>query len=135
MDEKKNDTVEVVELLRSYKTYRRMLRAKRYSKQCFSHYCDTSEWSEGKCEKRLKLIKRLILSLAPSDYTTLLLLYYVDGLPMEKCAECMGMSRASGFRLLKRAHVAIDKKYQRMKDEYNANDRKRISMEEIIKWR
>lgn len=33
----------------------------------------------------------------------------------DKWAECMAISRSSAFRLLKRAHIAVNNRYQRMK--------------------
>lgn len=109
-----NDTSEVVELLNSYDVYKKQFFAEKYAKTFFD--TDNTFKALGEdTQKKMEQIENLIRSFAPSNMATLLNLHYINGIPIEKCAECMLMSRSSVFRLLKKAHVAVNNRYQRMK--------------------
>lgn len=110
----KTDVSQAVELLNSYEVYKKQFFAEQYAKTFFNPNDSFKALSEEP-QKKMEEIENLIKSFAPSNMATLLNLHYINGIPIDKCAECMVMSRASTFRLLKRAHVAVNNRYQRMK--------------------
>lgn len=114
---KKTDTTEAEALLKSYAVYENMLTAYRYGVQFFDKHGEIKGYSAEVCRERMDFIKDLIAGLAPSNIATLLNMHYVNRLSIEKCAECMAISRSSAFRLLKKAHVAVNNRYQRIKGE------------------
>lgn len=112
----KADTSEVVELLKSYRVYEQQFFAEKYARTFFfDPYATFHELNGEECQEKMDYIKNLIAGLPVSNARTLLNLHYINGLPIEKCAECMMMARASTFRLLRRALVAVNNRYQRMK--------------------
>lgn len=113
----KADTSEVVELLKSFAVYQQQFFAKKYAKTFYDPYDKFQGLDNGECEKKLDFIKSLVVGLAPSRFATLLNLHYINELPLDVCAECMLMSRSSVYRLLDRAHIAVNNRYQRMKME------------------
>ena len=115
---KETDTTEVVELLKSYAVYKNQIDAHKYARTYFSPYDESfEELNEEDCRNKMNFIKDLITSFAPSNMSTLLNLHYINGLSVEQCAECMAISRSSAFRLLRRAYIAVNNRYQRMKGE------------------
>ncbi len=111
----KPDVTEVVKLLSSYEVYKKQFFAEKYAKTFFDPDDKFKALEAEDPREIMELIESLIKSFAPSNMATLLNLHYINGIPIEKCAECMVMSRSSAFRLLKRAHVAVNNRYQRMK--------------------
>ena len=99
---------DVVKLLEYYPICKRFVASQKYA----AEYFDATVESEGDYRKIMSLIESLIKSIAPSDEATLLHLHYVKGLSVEKCAECMFVSRSTGFRLLKRAQDKVFEKYK-----------------------
>lgn len=58
-------------------------------------------------------VRHFIMDMRNGDEKLLLYYHYIRGESVEKCAELLGISRSSGFRLKKRALIAaIDKKQQ-----------------------
>ena len=125
---KKTDTTEAEALLKSYAVYENMLTANRYGAHFFDKHGEITGYSNEECQEKMDFIKDLIAGLAPSNAATLLNLHYVSRLSVEKCAECMAISRLSAFRLLKRAHVAVNNRYQRIKE--NDDERKQTQCKE-----
>lgn len=125
---KKADSTEVIELLKSYAVYENMLTAYKYGARFFDRHGEITGFSNEECQERMDFIKNLIAGLAPSNIATLLNMHYVNRLSIEKCAECMAISRSSAFRLLKKAHVAVNNRYQRIKE--NDDERKQTQCEE-----
>lgn len=115
----KTDTTEAEKLLRNYTAYKKQFFAETYAKTFFDAYNTFQVLGAEEPKEKMEFVERLVARFAPSDIATLLNLHYINGIPIEKCAECMVMSRASAFRLLNRAHVAVNNRYQRMK---GAND-------------
>lgn len=109
------NTSEVIELLKSYKIYEEQVFSEKYAKTFFDPYEKFQELDSVECQKKMNLIKSLIAGLAPSRFATILNLHYVNTLPVEKCAECMVLSKRTAYRLLNRAHIAASNRYQRMK--------------------
>ena len=115
----KGNTLEVIELLKSYAICERQLFSEKYAKTYFDPYKKFRELNKEECLKKMDFIQRLIEGLAPSNIATILNLHYINKPPMEKCAECMVISRTSAYRVLKRAHIAVNNRYQRMKGTNN----------------
>ena len=91
--------------LNSFKFCRRMLNLRNYEQK----YFDTLEWEkESPAEfslARAKMyeIRHFILDLPNGDEKLLLYYHFVRGETIERCAELLGVSRSSGFRMKKRA--------------------------------
>ena len=113
---KKDDLSEVKELLSSYVVCKQQKSSEEYAKKYFVErykpFCGLND--EEICEK-MELVENLIFTMPFSRASILLNLHYINGLPVEKCAESMEISRTTAFRILKRAIIAINKKYQRIK--------------------
>ena len=94
--------------LSSYRFCRRLMAMKNYEEK----YFDTMEWeSESPAEftvARAKMyeVRHFILAMKNGNEKLLLYYHYVRGDSVEKCAELMGFSRSSAFRLKKRALAA-----------------------------
>ena len=91
--------------LRGYMLNRRMLQLNIYeNKQSLN-----SEWEEespgelSMARARMFEIRHNIMSLGNCDEKLMLYYHYIRGETVEKCAELLGISRSSGFRLKKRA--------------------------------
>ena len=98
---------EVIELLKQYPMCKKFLDSQAYAKEYFNP-CGTQKIEEKEIyEARMHVIESLIQLLAPSDEYTLLYLHYIKGIGVEKCAECMYVSRRTAFRILKRAYGHI----------------------------
>ena len=100
-----DDNIKSVEnYLNSYKFCRRMLDLKNYERK----YFDTLEWEkESPAEftlARAKMyeVRHFLLDLPNSDAKLLLYYHFVRGETVEYCAELLGVSRSSAFRLKKR---------------------------------
>lgn len=91
--------------LKSYRFCRRLLSMKKYEDK----YFETLEWeSETPVEftvVRAKMyeVRHFILGMRNSNEKLMLYYHYVRGDSVERCAELLGISRSSGFRLKKRA--------------------------------
>lgn len=101
---KQND---VIDLLKSYLVCKRYLDSQAYAKEYFNPD-DTRKIDEKEIyEERIHTIESLMQLLAPSDEYTVFRLHYAKGVPIEKCAECMGVSRRTAYRILNNAHKSI----------------------------
>lgn len=102
---------ELKELLVSYPVCKRHLSAQKYAKEYFGAADVTPK---SYYEARIALVESLIKLIEPSDKYTLLRLHYIEGLSIEKCAECIGVSRRTGYRLhdkaIKSLHCIIRRK-------------------------
>lgn len=107
--------IDVTKLLKYYSVCKRYIASHEYA----SYFIEENFTVEQEDEHRkiIRIVESLIKSIAPSDEYTLLHLHYINGLPIEKCAESMGMARSTGFRLLKRAKDKIYKKYMEAMNE------------------
>ena len=97
---------DLVNFLESYSIDKRFITAQKYAKEFF----DETLSIKDKCSARMNAVESLIELLNPSDEYTLLHLHYIDDLSVEKCAECMYISRSTAFRLLKKAHKSLCEK-------------------------
>jgi hypothetical protein len=126
MTEKKEITPDEQELIENYlKTYRfcsRLMAMKNYEDK----YFDTLIWeSESPVEftvakAKMYEIRHFILGMKNGNGKLLLYYHYVRFDPIERCAELLGISRSSAFRLKKRAladayhhSVAINKQLKK----------------------
>lgn len=105
MTEEENEIIE--NYLKSYKFCRRVLSLKNYEEK----YFDTLEWE---CESpaefsvaRAKMfeVRHFLLSMPNGNEKLFLYYHYVHCHSVERCGELLGISRASAFRLKKRAHA------------------------------
>ncbi len=93
--------------LKGYLFSAKLLRLDRYEKHYFSD--KISEWeTEAPGEiplARTKMfeVRHFIMSLKNCDEKLLLYYHYIKDEPIERCAELLGISRSSAFRLRKRA--------------------------------
>lgn len=95
--------INVADFLKSYSICSTFLRSQDYSKEYFDPYDTQKREKVILYTARLEAIESLISLLEPSAEYTLLHLHYIKGVPVEKCAESMCISRRTAFRMLKRA--------------------------------
>lgn len=98
---------ELISILKSYKAYSGFLCAQQYATEYFNPNENITISDEAECREKMQLIEEIIKLLKPSEAYTLLHLHYIKNIPVEKCAECMNLSRSTAFRLLKKAHKEI----------------------------
>lgn len=96
--------INIVDLLKSYSVCSTFLRSQEYAKEYFDPYDTQKLEKKALYTARMHAIEATISLLEPSAEYTLLHLHYIKGIPVEKCAECMLISRRTAFRMLKRAH-------------------------------
>lgn len=91
--------------LRGYRLNRKLLRLDRYEREYFKDEREDFEaFGEVPLARaRMFEIRHFIMSLANSDEKLMLYYHYVKGESVERCAELLGISRSSGFRLKKKA--------------------------------
>ena len=99
------------EYLRGYGFQGKLLRLARYETSYFGR-SGTLEGDVGEvplARARMFEVRRFIMSLPNGDEKLLLYYHYVRGESVERCAELLGVARASGYRLKKRAlNLAIE---------------------------
>lgn len=105
--------------LKGFLLCRRMLSLKRYEDE----YFDTAEWN---CESpaeftvvkaKMYEVRHFIMDMPNSTEKLLLYYHYVRNDPVERCAELLGMSRSSAFRLKRRAlSLAYEHSIRKNKD-------------------
>ncbi len=96
---------QIEDYLKGYLFYRKLLRLDRYEKTYFR----VSEWeteSPGELPlARAKMfeIRHAIMAIPNCEEKLLLYYHFIKGEPVERCAELLGISRSSAFRMKKRA--------------------------------
>ena len=95
---------EVIELLKQYWACKKHIDSQAYAVEYFDPDGAQEIVEKEQYEARLHAIEALIQLLSPSAEYTLLRLHYTKGIPVEKCAECIGVSRRTAYRMLNRAH-------------------------------
>ena len=106
----------IINFLKGYALNRKLLVLDRYEKQ-FMKASGAEEMLISEvafARPRMYEVRNFIMSLENSDEKLLLYYHYVRGESVERCAELLGISRSSGFRLKNRAldmaaRVAIEK--------------------------
>ena len=94
--------------LRTYSTNRKLLKLDRYEKQYFSHRLsdppDADILNEAPLARaRMFEVRHFILSLPNSDEKLFLYYHYIKSQSVDHCAELLGISRRTAFRLKQRA--------------------------------
>ena len=101
------------EYLKGYGFNRKLLQLSRYEKQFFSdgdeERIDVGE--EPLARARMFAVRHFIMGLPNGDEKMMLYYHYVRGESVARCAEMLGISRASGFRLRKRALLMAARHY------------------------
>ena len=98
---------QIDDYLNGYRFSQKLLRLDRYEKQ----YFQSSEWEQESpgelplARARMFEIRHAIMAIPNCDEKLLLYYHYIKGEPVERCAELLGISRSSAFRMKKRALV------------------------------
>lgn len=99
--------------LKSYRLNRKLLRLERYEKEYF-HPDEADFESLGEvplARARMFDVRHFIMELENCDEKLLLYYHYIKGESVERCAELLGISRSSGFRMKKRALELASSRY------------------------
>ena len=92
--------------LRGYGLDRKLLKMDRYEREYYGNSNSLDLESPGEvplARARMYEVRHFIMSLNNCDEKLFLYYRYVKGETVERCAELLGISRASGFRMRKRA--------------------------------
>ena len=98
----------VVHELKSYAFYRKMLRLARYEEEFFGgRERPEPDHDDRRSYARLRMveIRHFVMSMENSDEKLFLYYHYIREDSVERCAELLGISRSSAFRMKKRAHL------------------------------
>ena len=113
MSDKTKDQVSQEEIwnmenyLKSYKICKRILQLKNYEDK----YFETLEWESetpaefGIIRAKMFEVRHFIMGMPNSTEKVLLYYHFVRCEPIERCAELLGISRSSGFRLKRNALI------------------------------
>ena len=96
---------EIDNYLKGYALNMKLLRRDRYERSYFGYKDgEDSVFNDAPLARaRMFEIRHFIMEMKNSDEKLLLYYHYVRGESVEKCAELLGISRSSAFRLKKRA--------------------------------
>ena len=101
---------DLVSLLKSYPVDAKFIFSQKYAKEYFDKYGTLTLSGEDERLARMNVVESVIDLLKPSNEHTLLHLHYIKDITVEKCAESMGISRRTAFRLLNKAYKTIYEK-------------------------
>ena len=105
-EERASETIaRMDEYLKGYTFNRRLLQISRMEDQYF-HIGEREEVEPGEpplARARMFEIRHFIMGLPNGDEKMLLYYHYVRGETVDRCAQMLGISRASGFRMRRRA--------------------------------
>lgn len=123
--EKDNDDIKVdcqaEEYLGEYALYRRLMEMNQYEKDYFGKSEKDIDFlgremnlpgNDAYIRMRMFEIRRFVLSLGNCNEKLFLFYHYIHGETVVRCAELMGISRRSAFRLKRRALAFAEKKLQ-----------------------
>ena len=99
--------------LRGYALNMKLLRLDRYERTYFGYRDneDNTAFNDAPLARaRMFEIRHFIMEMQNSDEKLLLYYHYIRCESVEKCAELLGISRSSGFRLKKRALMMAARK-------------------------
>jgi len=101
--------------LKSYSINKRILKLNKYEKDYFSfdkeEPLDLPICDEAVLRAKMFEVKRFVLSLGNCNEKLILYYHYIKEESIEHCAELIGISRRSGFRLKSRAIIYAGKKF------------------------
>ena len=98
--------------LKGYTLCEKMLKLDKYERTFFAYNDSKNEYVSNDttlCRAKMFEIRHFIMSMKNSDEKLMLYYHYVRGETVERCAEMLGISRSSGFRLKKRALILAAK--------------------------
>ena len=107
--------------LKSYRNNGKLLRFEQYEKEYFGedHSCVFEAFGEAPLARaRMYEVRHFINSLVNCDEKLLLYYHYIKGESVERCAELLGISRSSAFRMKKRGHAMVALALEAKKDEF-----------------
>ncbi len=107
--------------LRGYGFSRKLIMLRNYEEK----YFDTCEWEKetpaefSVARSKMYEVRHFVMTLDNSNEKLMLYYHYIRGESVEKCAELLGISRSSGFRLkrraLERAYIARESQSKQRK--------------------
>ena len=108
-------TEEVRRYLESYLIYAGMLAGNRYARTYLGELADGEKSAEDDPFLKAKMfsVRRFIMDLPDCREKMLLYYRYLHGHPVEKCADLMGVSRRTAFRIAKDALVLAQDNFAR----------------------
>ena len=99
------DIRQIEDYLKGYQLNRKLLRLDRYEKEFFSP--DDSDYEAlGEAplaRARMFEIRHFVMKMENSDEKLFLYYHYIKGQSVERCAELLGVSRSTAFRIRNRA--------------------------------
>ena len=97
----KEDIKRVEDYLKGYQLNRKLLRLDRYEREYFDpDDSDIEAFGEAPLARaRMFEIRHFVMKMENSDEKLLLYYHYIKGQPVERCAELLGVSRSTAFRL------------------------------------
>ena len=100
-----DDIMEIENYLRGYQLNRMLLRLDRYEKDFLGQDdSDIEAFGEAPLARaRMFEIRHFVMKMENSNEKLLLYYHYIKGQPVEKCAELLGVSRSTAFRMKARA--------------------------------
>lgn len=98
---------ELISFLKSYAIDKKFIDAQKYAIEFLNEDGTMTPSVNDERLRRMKAVESLIELLNPSEEHTLLYLHYINNIPVERCAECMYIARATAFRLLRKAHKTL----------------------------
>ena len=95
------EIIEIEDYLKGYQLNRKLLRLDRYEKDyLLQDDSDLEAFGEVPLARaRMFEIRHFVMRMENSDEKLLLYYHYIKGQPMEKCAELLGISRSTAFRM------------------------------------
>ena len=96
---------EVENYLKGYSLNMKLLKLDKYERAYFGYKDgDDGAFNDAPLARaRMFEVRHFIMGMKNSDEKLLLYYHYIRGESVERCAELLGISRSSGFRLKKRA--------------------------------
>ncbi len=107
------DIETVEDYLKSYRLNRKLLRLDRYEREYFgADALDYESLGEAPLARaRMFEVRHFIMEMKNCDEKLLLYYHYVKGEKVERCAELLGVSRSSAFRMKRRALAMAAERY------------------------
>ncbi len=112
---------DVVSYLESYRSNKKLIQMMRYEKEYFKDdfeesvkdgdYLSLPVGDEVLLRSAMFKVRKFIMSIGENNCRLILYYHYIKGQPIAKCAELLGVSRTSAFRLRKKALSIAERKY------------------------
>lgn len=112
---------DVVSYLESYRSNKKLIQMMRYEKEYFKDdfeesvkdgdYLSLPVGDEVLLRSAMFKVRKFIMSIGENNCRLILYYHYIKGQPIAKCAELLGVSRTSAFRLRKKALSVAGRKY------------------------